>query len=347
MPTKEDIKFSVLIPVYNVEKYIDDCIKSVVEQTYTNFEVILVDDGSTDNSGVICDLYAAKNQKIKMLHKGNGGLLSARRTGIELASGEFYIFVDSDDMLAQNALETIYDTIKKYQCDCVIYDMNRLVGSRIMPSKNRETEKVVTDKRELYRKCFFSSSYNSLCRKAVRASVFQGLDYSLYYHICHGEDLLQSIEILKHSNSVVFIPDSLYFYRMNSNSITHTEIKYEEFKIDFTVRKMVLDLLTEEGVFKEQDYYEYRGFCIKMFVHHTLKVVSNFSTTYQNKKKLFEDIRNESYYYGFLAADRYDRKQAGCWFVPFDLFRHGYDKTVIRIFRLYKKLSKLKRYLKC
>ena len=91
------MKFSVLVPVYNVEKYLKQCIESVLNQTYQSFELILVDDGSTDNSGAICDEYASKHKFIKVIHKPNGGLLHTRRVSLAHATGDWYVFLDSDD----------------------------------------------------------------------------------------------------------------------------------------------------------------------------------------------------------------------------------------------------------
>ena len=103
------IKFSIMTPVYKVEKYLDECVSSVLNQSYENFELILVDDGSPDRSGQMCDAWAAKDKRVKVIHKENGGAVSARCMGIEKAEGDYYMFLDSDDTLRPCALEVHQD----------------------------------------------------------------------------------------------------------------------------------------------------------------------------------------------------------------------------------------------
>lgn len=115
--------FSIIIPVYNVEKYIDKCIYSVIEQEYKNFEIILVDDGSPDRCPEICDEYAKKDSRIRVIHKVNGGLSSARNCGINIATGEYILFLDSDDFWnSKKALMNLYDSLKNEDIDVLVYN---------------------------------------------------------------------------------------------------------------------------------------------------------------------------------------------------------------------------------
>lgn len=104
--------FSIIIPVYNVEKYLNKCVDSVLNQTFTDFEVILVDDGSTDNCPAICDSYAEKDKRVKVIHKPNGGLINARKSGLEIADGNYIGFVDSDDWIEPEMYELFANMIK-------------------------------------------------------------------------------------------------------------------------------------------------------------------------------------------------------------------------------------------
>lgn len=121
---KDDL-ISVIVPVYNVEKYLHKCINSILNQTYKNLEIILIDDGSTDNSGKICDEYALKDNRIKVIHKENGGLSSARNAGLDICSGDYIGFVDSDDYIAEDMYEYLYVNLKKIMrmLLCVIFIM--------------------------------------------------------------------------------------------------------------------------------------------------------------------------------------------------------------------------------
>ena len=110
---------SIIVPVYNVEKYIERCIKSILNQSFTNFELILVDDGSPDNCGKICDEYKKKDSRIKVIHKKNGGLSDARNAGLNIATGKYIGFVDSDDIIHPQMYEKLFNCINKYNSDIV------------------------------------------------------------------------------------------------------------------------------------------------------------------------------------------------------------------------------------
>ena len=120
------IKVYVIVPVYNVELYLNRCIESIVTQTYTNLEIILVDDGSTDNSGKLCDEWARKDNRIKVVHKKNAGLGFARNTGLDHANGDYVVYIDSDDYVAENMIETLLTALTKNKADTVYCGLNRV-----------------------------------------------------------------------------------------------------------------------------------------------------------------------------------------------------------------------------
>ena len=117
-----DVKISIIIPVYNVEQYLEQCLDSILRQTYKNYEIILVDDGSSDNSGVICDKFAFKYSFIHVIHKTNGGLSSARNAGLDVATGSYVLFVDSDDYIGENAISQIISTVGQHDIDVVFLE---------------------------------------------------------------------------------------------------------------------------------------------------------------------------------------------------------------------------------
>ena len=120
--------FSVIVPIYNVQKYLKICIESVLSQTFQDYELILVDDGSLDDCGAICDNYAKDNKQIKVIHKQNGGLVSARQAGILEASGDYVFHLDGDDAILPNALESAYEIIKKHNPDIVSFSHIRCIN---------------------------------------------------------------------------------------------------------------------------------------------------------------------------------------------------------------------------
>ena len=117
-----NILFSIVVPVYNQEKYLDECIKSVLEQDFSDFELILVDDGSTDLSSAICDKYKEQDERIKVIHKTNGGLPSARKAGAAIACGDYIVTLDSDDYMYEKSLATLADIIKEHSPDVISSD---------------------------------------------------------------------------------------------------------------------------------------------------------------------------------------------------------------------------------
>ena len=216
------MKFSILIPVYNVEKYIDECMQSVLQQTYQNFEVIIIDDGSTDSSGDICDRYAQQDQRLNVFHIKNNGLMHARRYALQYAVGDYIVFLDSDDYLELNALEILKETIEKYNCDCAIYGYQSVCEHKVLTVTCDSVVQVITDKKLNLRKCFFPLSYNAMWRKCVKRKVFSDFDYTPYYYIQLGEDIVQSFDIVHNSEKIVYLDRVLINYRANQESITNT-----------------------------------------------------------------------------------------------------------------------------
>lgn len=303
MAEDQSIKFSIMSPVYNVEAYIERCIQSVIEQMYANFEFILVDDGSTDNSGRICDQYEKLDSRIKVYHKPNAGILHTRRYAIDRASGDYYLFLDSDDYLKPNALEVIASKIEKYHCDCVSFEYCRVYDGAYLDTETAAfDERYISDKRELYKTVFFDSRFNSMACKAVKADCFDGRDYSAYYGIDLGEDLLQSLEIYENLGTIAIIPDVLYCYRYNPGSIT-IGVTYEKYKVDYTVRELALESALKYGHFTRQDTEEYCMHWITLLIQQ-IKQILGFDTTFENKQKLFESIHAQNYYQNFLRLHR-------------------------------------------
>ena len=295
-----NIKFSIMTPVYKVEQYLPECIESVLGQTYGNFEFILVDDGSPDRSGEICDEYAKRDSRIRVFHKPNGGLMHTRRYALERAQGDYYVFLDSDDYLSLDTLETLSRYISETGVDCVIYGFEwlRPEGTSHIKCSSYDCGRVITDKRELYNIVFNDEAYNSLWRKCAKASCFDGRDHSRYYHIKRGEDLLQSLEILENAGSFLFIPETLYCYRVNPASITHSD-SYEGYRANFEVRETVLEFLGKSGVFTEEDYDRLRNNDMDR-VAVELKRICRYAPTREAKREAIASIRDSAYYKHFL-----------------------------------------------
>lgn len=216
--------FSIIIPVYKVEKYLDRFLDSVMGQTYKDYEVILVDDGSPDSSGAICDEYASRDSRLKVIHKPNGGVSSARNKGIDEARGEWLLFFDSDDVVRKDALELIHAaTLGNPSPDTVIYAINEVMTDgtacdRLLPVATPayyDMESLRTELLPYF--CRSASFLNSPYSKAFKRSIIERYDIRFKKRV-RGEDWLFVLEYFRHISSAVTIPDVLYYYMRNDDS---------------------------------------------------------------------------------------------------------------------------------
>ena len=220
------MKISVIIPVYNVAQYIRPCVDIVLRQTYRNLEIILVDDGSTDNSGQICDEYAATDSRIRVIHKPNGGLSDARNVGTEIATGDYLIYLDSDDRWAtDDFVERLVDRAVSTRADMILFAQGRFVDDDSLPIPSvgqycladfeGNIEKVIE---RLIRKQQFPTSAWS---KMVRTSIIQDNRIEFTRGLL-GEDMDWNNKLLPHVHSIGFCNEVCYFYCERPNSITTT-----------------------------------------------------------------------------------------------------------------------------
>ncbi len=222
------LKYSFLVPVYNVEKYLEQCIDSMLAQTYKNFEIILVDDGSTDSSGKICDDYAEKYPVIlKVIHKPNEGLVSAREAGIANADGDVCLFVDSDDFIENDLLEAVNkEFLQDAELDMVIYSFCYFSNGTKTKRKKTLSESAVVfegeSKKALYEALMFTPLINSLWTKAIKTEILKNDSVNYSQHYCHnmGEDHFRSISLISDSNKIKYINREFYNYRTDNFSIS-------------------------------------------------------------------------------------------------------------------------------
>lgn len=221
-------KFSVLIPVYNTEKYLEDCVDSVLNQTYQNFEIILIDDGSIDASGRICDKYSAKDARIKVIHQQNQGPLLARITAFLESGGEYVIYMDSDDCWSKELLMNVNRIINKYKGDVVSFDFQLMEEDawREQNETNFGTGDIkIYECDQLITELLSTETENSLCKRAVRRKVvdIKGLEkLKGFGKILLGEDMLQAFVMIKDCEKIVHLDQPLYYYRRSSGSITNS-----------------------------------------------------------------------------------------------------------------------------
>lgn len=220
------MRFSIIIPVYNSQRFLRDCIESVLCQTYKEFEIILIDDGSKDNSGMICDEYCARySSRVTVLHTCNQGALAARKTGICASSGDVLVFLDSDDCLRCDALQLLYNAFESSASELIIFNGSVLEDYSVPLRSYPFADGAIfsnDNKEPVYRALVSSSILNNVCLKAAKRSVFDfDMNYSNVQRIRHGEDLLMSAQMLSSAQRILILNQNLYFYRQNEDSVVH------------------------------------------------------------------------------------------------------------------------------
>lgn len=235
------MRFSILIPVYNVESYLRECIDSVLNQTFPDFEVVIVDDGSTDSSGCICDQYADCDHRIEVIHQRNRGLLLARRAAIDEARGEYLLCLDSDDALRIDALEVLNSEICRTEADIICFQASREADFSVPYLDFGSLSQSILVESDggvgRVRKVLASTHHlNQMVCKAFRHEIVDaGVDYSRYEGLQYGEDLFQVCVMFDRARSVSFIDDRLYYYRLNTASISKT-LNRDKLNDAYTVR---------------------------------------------------------------------------------------------------------------
>lgn len=213
---------SLVVPVYNVEKYIDKCIKSIIDQTYVNIEIILVDDGSTDSSGLKCDFWAEKDTRINVIHKKNGGLSDARNFGINVATGKYISFIDSDDFVSNNYVDYLYGLIKKYSADISICDGHVIDENGVeflSTKKKKRFDDLLMDPKNALKNMLYGTKYsNSAWAKMYSLKLFEEVKYPVgkYY-----EDIYTTYKLFLKSKKIVYGCGQHYFYVIRKGSISN------------------------------------------------------------------------------------------------------------------------------
>lgn len=255
---------SVIVPVYNAEKYLSKCIKSIINQTYKNLEIILVDDGSTDSSPKICDEFADKDERIKVIHKANGGVSSARNAGLNCFNGEYVTFIDSDDYIESNMFELIAEAIKGKDVDLVFIREKsvNLEGKTIYINGDSPSGKILYFDREKAEERIIKMQINGMCDKTYKRSLIENI--RVLEGKKHGEDLLFNIQVLERVKTVALVDEILYSYVSNEDSITH--IPFNEHTADGLFFKDETEKIIEKNFPQYLDLAKRRSFVARQVV---------------------------------------------------------------------------------
>ena len=264
--------FSFVVPVYNTSKYLDKCMESLLCQKGADFDIFLVDDGSTDDSGVMCDRYAEEYpDTVRVIHKENEGLLLTRRRGFKEAKGDWFICIDSDDYADPHLLESVVKTIGEYDPDLVMYNFSYSNDDgEVSKSRLNIPDKSVyegNEKQYIYSKRLLTDDINNMWSKAIRRDI---VDYDTDYSDCGirnmCEDAIQVLPLFTNAQKIVFLAQPLYYYRKGQNSITAART-YENWlasKNCFLITERYLDIWNVSEELRQRCYT------------HNLETLSNF-----------------------------------------------------------------------
>lgn len=272
-------KVAIIIPIFNVEKYVHKTIDSVTNQTEKDIEIILVDDGSTDGSGKICDEYALKDERIRVIHKTNGGLSSARNAGIKVASSDYIMLLDGDDFLNAYAVSILNETMEKYPSDFIQfhYQEVRENDNDLIENHNEQIYQAHS-LQEMYSNLYKAGGeFASACTKMYRKDVIKEV---LFKNIRH-EDEMWCTDAFRNGMTVTYIPNVLYYYVMRENSIIHSSFNLKKLDVFKVIDERIKTL--EYNNLQEYIHIEYE----RMF----MSIISLYSqTSKKSERNMLKDI---------------------------------------------------------
>ena len=267
---------SVIIPVYNVEKYIRFCLDSVINQTYKNLEIIIVDDGTKDSSGEIAEEYARKDSRIKVVHKENGGLSDARNVGLDIATGKYIAFLDSDDVISLDFYEYLYGLIKKNDYDIAECEFLRISSDeienvqKILDEKNSNENIVVKEESsEEALSDFYGRYLNPYVNKVVvwnkiyKKEIYDGIRYPVgRFH----EDEFTTFKILNKINKMVTSTKKLHGYMQTSNSIMRRDIKQKQIEDNLEAYEAAVNFFNNNKFIQVKCMRRYLENCLELYM---------------------------------------------------------------------------------
>ena len=297
---------SIVVPIYNVEQYLEKCVESICRQTYENLEIILVNDGSPDHCGQMCEEYAKKDNRIKVIHKKNGGLSDARNSGVKLATGKYLLFVDSDDYIAKDLVEKTAAIAEKNNCDMVLYDYyyvepdNVEIRSTIVPAN-----KVISLEQEHTLLLAATSACAKLFNREFYVKANCPFPQGIYF-----EDLATTSIFFMRAKRVYYLKEPLYYYINRENSIM-TGKNFEKSSHDKLVAlEHILSAYKKEGKYEEyRQELEYLVFANEYFEPSKVLALAGEDGEYLEKYRkymyeTFPDIHNNKYVKNMEKKDK-------------------------------------------
>ena len=279
---------SVIVPVYKVESYLDKCIKSIISQSYTNLEIILVDDGSPDKCPEMCDNWAKKDDRIKVIHKENGGIADARNSGLAAATGAYICFVDSDDYIDREFVKTLYNLIIHCHTDIAAVSFKEVIKDELIEKVPEKGDIRIFDGEDSIRELFSNDTYaNYLWNKIYKRELFDNVKFPVNRKM---EDLAVIYKLLIVTKRMAFSTQPLYFYYQREDSILHKRDRNfykDKFELSLERYNVIAELypaMMENIVFFLKVILEVYPYIYEWFEEYNWK---------KNAKNLFKECKRE------------------------------------------------------
>lgn len=280
---------SIVVPVYNVANFLDECIKTILDQSYDDFELILVDDGSTDESGSICDYYSKLDERVKVIHQKNGGLSDARNTGINISNGQFITFIDSDDYVAKDYIEKLYFSIIENNADICMCDFKKVSeNSKLNDIKNSNSgilKPLLFDKNRTIEEVYYDR-YHGIdfvsWAKIYKIELFKSNNISFPKGKLH-EDAFTTYKLIYLSKRICYIDAPLYFYRIRKGSIMTNE---------FSIKRLdMIDATREEyQFFKNNQNYNLMRLALYDHLHKVKYILKMLQASNEETKEITKKV---------------------------------------------------------
>ena len=259
---------SIIVPIYKVEDYLDECIKSIVSQSYKNLEIILVDDGSPDKCGYICDMWAKEDKRITVIHKKNGGVSDARNIGVKVSKGQYILFIDSDDVINSDMVKVLYENIilDDYDISCCMH------------TKFKDGEKYIFNSMENLQKVIKNDLWNSLLKDEITGFVWDKLyksellkkNYFEKYTL--AEDFIFNLKVLESCNKIITSTYIGYYYRSRENSALNVKDISKKLEL-VNASKSAKMYIESKGI--NNRWINYKFMVDNLLIHHQIKSINS------------------------------------------------------------------------
>ena len=252
-------KISIIVPIYNAQKTIERCIDSILNQDFSDFELILIDDGSKDNSGEICDTYARKDQRVRVIHKENSGVSASRNLALREAKGEYLQFLDADDWITPNATRLLTESMETNGCDMVIADFYRVIGERLSHKGSIDEDGVLS--REEFANNMMENPadfyYGVLWNKLYKKSIIDEKQLCMNPKISWCEDFMFNLEYIRHCENIYVLQVPIYYYVKTKGSLVSQSMGLTK---TIRTKMMVFEYYTDfyKQVLSDEDYEKKR-----------------------------------------------------------------------------------------